>query len=551
MKRNALTVFARLFSLVGNFVFVLLLAVINGTIGNLCAISITVLGSIGVMKFLGVTISLSYSALMILIVTFGFLRGILRYIEQYFNHYIAFKLLYIIREKVFSALQVLCPAKLETKQKGTLISMITADIETLEVFYAHTLSPLMIAFLVMICTFFFSGFFLSFYIAFYLLCCQLLIGFVFPLIGNRLLNQKGAEYRQAFGTFSGYFLDCIKGTKNIVLFGKQEKSIQQIDTYSQKMNHLQQKVKSRNSLFLNGIALFLIILDVLFLLLGLALIQNTSLQAAQLIVALVLLLSGMGPFLALSNLPGSLNQTIASGNRILNLLEETPAVEEITEGQDFDFHSLQIKNLSFRYQDQRILSNLNLSVQEGEIIGIKGPSGCGKSTLLKLLLRFYDKDDGEILYNGQDIRKYRTSALKNNVCLVSQNTYLFEDTIRNNLLIAKENATDEEIFLALKKAAVLDLVMSLENKLDTIVKPGIFSLSAGEKQRIGLARAFLSSAKLILLDEVTSNVDSINEGIILQALKKNRDKTYILVSHRDSTMSICDHVYSFKEINHE
>ena len=281
------------------------------------------------------------------------------------------------------------------------------------------------------------------------------------------------------------------------------------------------------------------------LIVGIALVSADMLDLGAMLIGVVTIFGSFGPVLAVSALPGNLTQTFASGDRVLNLLSETPAVTPVENGKTFDYENLSVKDLSFAYESNTpVLKDVCMNAQKGEIIGIVGESGCGKSTFLKLLLRFWEKDRGEINYNGIDVDTIDSDNLLDNVTMVSQTTYLFDESIEENLRIAKPDATQEEIERACKMASVHDFIMTLPEGYKTQVGAMGDNLSAGEKQRIGLARAFLKGSELILLDEPTSNVDSINEGMILKSLAEQKSKkSIILVSHRESTMAIADRIY--------
>lgn len=546
-KRGGLKIVNKLLSLVGSLSYVILLAVINGSIGHAIGTFIPVLGALAVAKVIGADVAISYTWLFILIIGFGFLRGVLRYFEQYSNHYIAFRLLAKIRNIIFAKLRVLCPAKLESKQKGSIISMITADTETIEVFYAHTLSPVCIAASCSVAMCLFIGLNVNWYMALFALFAYLVIGVIMPIIGNKAVTAAGAEYRKRFTDFNGYFMDAIKGSKDIILHCREEEKKTSVNEYTEKLLSASKKLKDKSLNISVIINLTVTVLNFLMLLIGVYLVINCGLSAPLMMVGVVALMSSYGPVLAISRLPENLSQTFSSGDRLISLLEEEPVVKDVEGKNDFDFESLETKDLTFGYgADKQVLKGVNITANKGEIVGIMGSSGCGKSTLLKLLLRFWEKGDGKILYNGTDIDLINTESLKKNVVMVSQSTYLFDDTVKGNLRIAKQDATDDEIAEACKKAGIYDLIEKLSDGFDTKIGSGGVQLSAGEAQRIGIARAFLSDARLILLDEPTSNVDAINEGIILKSLVLNReDKCIILVSHRESTMSIVDRVYRF------
>ena len=536
-RRSGIKIMASLIVLLGSLAYVMVLAVLNGTLGFLLAMGVTLMGAIGIAKFIGESIALSYGMIIFLAIFCGAMRGILRYFEQYANHYIAFKLLAVLRDKIFSALRILCPAKLETKQKGSIIAMITSDIETLEVFYAHTISPICIAILVSLCVLLFVGNVSSWYLALVALLGYITIGIIIPLFASRKLKASGVTYRHEFASFNAYFLDSIKGIKDIILNNAGNKRSKEVNIRSNQLLSESKKMKHETT----KAAAFTEMCVSFFILLTLYVGLMLDLSLGKMIIGVVAVFGSFGPVIAISNLPGNLTQTFASGDRVLNLLKEEPQVREITNQNDFTFESLNIKNLSFAYDNKEVLSDICMSVKKGEIVGIVGESGCGKSTLLKLLLRFWQKQKGEILYNNIDIDNINTASLLNNVTMVSQTTYLFNESIEDNLRIAKQDATQDELIEACKKASVHDVIMKLPNGYQTIFED---NLSAGEKQRIGLARAFLSGSELILLDEPTSNVDSINEGMILKALKQHKhQKSMILVSHRESTMSIADKIY--------
>lgn len=545
LRRSGAKIMASLIALLGSLSYIMVLAVINGSVGFVCAMGVTVFGAVGVAKALGEAIALSYGWIIGLTIGCGVLRGLLRYFEQYSNHYIAFRLLAVLRDKIFGALRVLCPAKLESKQKGSIIAMITSDIETLEVFYAHTISPICIAVLVSVAVFLFVGFVSSWYHAFVALVGFLTIGIVVPLISSGKLKESGVKYRAEFASFSAYFLDSIKGIKDIVLNNAGEEREKEVNKRSDGLLKETKKMKHNITRAGSAIELTVSVFVLITLAVGILLVKNDMLSLGRMIIGTVTVFSSFGPVIAVGSLPGNLTQTFASGDRVLNLLAEKPAVEAVTNGKDFDYETLDVKDLSFSYDGQtEVLKDVKMHAEKGEIIGIVGESGCGKSTFLKLLLRFWERSGGEINYDDIDIDQINTDSLLKNVTMVSQSTYLFEETIEDNLRIAKPDATQEEIENACKMASVHDFIMTLPDGYKTQVGALGDNLSAGEKQRIGLARAFLRGSELILLDEPTSNVDSINEGIILKALKEQKNKkSIILVSHRESTMAIADRIY--------
>ncbi|MBQ8498141.1 MAG: ABC transporter ATP-binding protein [Clostridia bacterium] len=545
LRRGGAVIMANLILLLGSLAYIMILAVLNGSLGFLSAMGVTLFGALGVAKFFGEAIPLSYTALALLAVACGALRGLLRYFEQYSNHYIAFRLLATLRDKIFGALRELCPAKLESKQKGSIIAMITSDIETLEVFYAHTISPICIAVIVSALVAIFVGIVSSPILACVAVFAYLFIGIIVPMISSAKLKESGVNYRREFSAFNAYFLDSIKGVKDIVLNGAGAKREKEVNERSEVLLAETKKMKHNTTRAAAFTELSVSLSIILTLTVGIVLVHTDAITVGKMIIGVAAVFSSFGPVIAISALPGNLTQTFASGDRVLDLLAEKPVVTPVENGEKISYEELSVSDLSFSYDGEtEILKDIRMHAKKGEIVGIVGESGCGKSTFLKLLLRFWQKSGGSISYNGIDIDRIDSENLLDNVTMVSQVTYLFDETIEDNLRIAKQDATPEEMQTACRLASVHDFIMSLPDGYQTRVGALGDNLSAGEKQRIGLARAFLSGSELILLDEPTSNVDSINEGIILEALRRQKKKkSIILVSHRESTMAIADRIY--------
>lgn len=545
IRRSGAKIMASLVMLLGSLAYIMILAVINGSLGFVCAMGVTLFGAVGVAKVLGETIALSYGWIIALAIGCGVLRGLLRYLEQYSNHYIAFRLLAVLRDKIFGALRTLCPAKLESKKKGSIIAMITSDIETLEVFYAHTISPICIAVIVSLAVFIFVGNVSHWYIALAALVGYIIVGIVLPLVSSARLKASGVRYRAEFAAFNAFFLDSIKGIKDIVMNNAGESRKAEVDRRSDELLAETKKMKNDTARAFSATELTVSAIIIAALVIGIVLVNCGMLSIGRMIIGVTAVFGSFGPVIAVSALPGNLTQTFASGDRILDLLSEKPAVQPVENGSEFTFERLDVDDLSFSYDGEaQVLSDICMHAQKGEIIGIVGESGCGKSTFLKLLLRFWQKDDGSICYNGTDIDAISEPSLLENVTMVSQTTYLFDETIEDNLRIAKPGASQEEIDNACRMASIHDFIASLPEGYKARTGALGDDLSSGEKQRLGLARAFLRGSGLILLDEPTSNVDSINEGIILKALRQQkRSKSIILVSHRESTMAVADRVY--------
>ena len=540
MNRNGLKVMYKLIGLVLPLVHVMIAAITMGVIGFLTAIFIIVLGGVGLLNILGFATALSLKQVIIGIVICAVLRGILRYAEQGSNHYIAFKLLALIRHKVFIKLRKLAPAKLEGKDKGNLISIITTDTELLEVFYAHTISPIIIAFITSVIMTIFIGSY-NIFLGAIALVAYFIVGVIIPVWSSNQGDETGQQYRDELGDLNSYFLSSIRGINDIIQYGVGKERLDEINRRTDELETKQKFLLKQEGSNRAVTDTAILLCSMVMLFAGCILYNKGQVDFTQVIIPLIALMSSFGPVVAISNLSNNLFHTIAAGNRVLDLLEEEPAVEEVSGKETVEFADMKLENVSFAYDDEVILEDFNMEIKKNTIIGIYGKSGCGKSTLLKLLMRFWEVNNGAITIGGKNINEINTSDLRKMQSFVTQDTYLFNDTIANNIGIAKENATMEEIIAAAKKASIHDFIMSLPKGYDSKVGELGGNLSGGEKQRIGITRAFLHDAPMILLDEPTSNLDSLNEGIILKSLMESKEnKTIIIVSHRKSTMNIAD-----------
>ena len=539
MKRSGFNVMTRLVGLVKPLAGYMILAIFMGLIGHLCAAFITVFGGFAALNVLGIGTSMSLNVIFICLIVFALVRGFLRYAEQSCNHFIAFKLLALIRDKVFGALRRLCPAKLEGKDKGNLISIITSDIELLEVFYAHTISPICIAFLFCVIMVAFIG---AYHAALGVLAvaAYATVGAVIPLVTSKLSGNSGIRFRSKSGELSSFVLDSLRGLPETIQYGQGEKRMADMNAQTDELAHVEETMKrttGRNTAVTNTVIL---IFDLAMLFLSASLCGFEGC-----LITTLGLMSSFGPVVALAALGSTLQNTFAAGNRVLDILDESPVVEEVTGKPEIAFHGAVAENVTFAYDDETILDDFSVSIPENKIIGIVGRSGSGKSTLLKLFMRFWQVQQGKVTISRRNVDEISTSNLRDMESFVTQETHLFHDSIRNNLRIAKFDATDAEIIAACKKASVHDFIMSLPKGYDTEVGELGDTLSGGERQRLGLARAFLHDAPFMLLDEPTSNLDSLNEAVILKSLHEEcSGKTVVLVSHRKSTMGIADTVYS-------
>ena len=587
-RRSAIQIMGSLIGLVKPLLHIMLAAIILGTLGYLCAIFLTILaGQVIVHGLLtGVAgmivpvdnmwlVFTSVKTIITVMIVIAVLRGILHYVEQYCNHFIAFKLLAIIRHKVFAALRKLCPAKLEGRDKGNLISIITTDIELLEVFYAHTISPIAIATLTSIVMVIFIGRYhwLAGVLA---LAAYLIVGVAIPMWNGKRGSQKGMEFRTNFGELNSFVLDSLRGLDETIQYGQGEKRKEQMSERSKNLAGMQEDLSKMEGSQRSFTNMVILLASFGMLALTIWLYAKGAMGFEGILTCTIAMMGSFGPVVALSSLSNNLNQTLASGERVLSLLEETPLVEEIPgdeetsgdqgvnseENADYAFAGAEAENVTFAYKvngsegdregglghdNEVILDNYSLKLQPGKITGIHGASGSGKSTLLKLLMRFWDVQDGNVSVDGTDVRKIPTKHLRDMESYVTQETHLFHDSIANNIAIAKPGASREKIMEAAKKASIHDFIMTLPKGYDTEVGELGDTLSGGEKQRIGIARAFLHDAPMILMDEPTSNLDSLNEGIILKSLKESaKKKTVVLVSHRVSTMNVADVVYEME-----
>lgn len=566
-RRSAIQIMGSLIGLVKPLLHIMLAAIILGTLGYLCAIFLTILaGQVIVHGLLtgvaGMIVPVEkmwlvftpVKTIITVMIVIAVLRGILHYVEQYCNHFIAFKLLAIIRHKVFASLRKLCPAKLEGRDKGNLISIITTDIELLEVFYAHTISPIAIATLTSIIMVIFIGRY-HWLAGLLALAAYLIVGVAIPMWNGKRGSQKGMEFRTNFGELNSFVLDSLRGLDETIQYGQGEKRKEQMSERSKNLAGMQESLSKMEGSQRSFTNMVILLASFGMLALTIWLYAKGEMGFEGILTCTIAMMGSFGPVVALSSLSNNLNQTLASGERVLSLLEETPLVEEIpgdvetsgAESMEHGFTGAEAENVTFAYGEEVILDNYSLKLQPGKITGIHGASGSGKSTLLKLLMRFWDVQDGSVSVDGTDVRKIPTKHLRDMESYVTQETHLFHDSIANNIAIAKPGASREEIMEAAKKASIHDFIMTLPKGYDTEVGELGDTLSGGEKQRIGIARAFLHECPLILLDEPTSNLDSLNEGMILKSLKESaKKKTVVLVSHRVSTMNVADVVYEME-----
>ena len=543
-KRSNVSVMAQLIGLVKPLTGFMILAIAMGLIGHLCASFITIFGGYAVLGILGFSVPFSMTVAFVLMGVFALVRGGLRYAEQACNHFIAFKLLALIRDKVFKALRRLCPAKLEGRDKGNLISVITSDIELLEVFYAHTISPAAIALLfsVLLCLFIGSYHWLLGLVA---LAAYITVGLIVPVVVSKKSGDLGMKFRAKSGELSSFVLDSLRGLSETIQYGGGKRRLADMNEKTDQLSADEERMKKNTGQNVSITNTIILLFDLGMLLISALLYQNGAVGFDGVLIPVIAIMSSFGPVVALANLGSTLQNTFAAGNRVLDLLEESPVVEDVAGRPQVEFSEASADHVTFSYGEETILSDLSMDIPQNTVVGIVGKSGSGKSTLLKLFMRFWEVQRGEVRISGTPIDQINTANLRDLESFVTQDTHLFHDSIKNNLRIAKLDATQEELEEACKKASVHDFIMSLPKGYDTPVGELGDTLSGGERQRLGLARAFLHNAPFLLLDEPTSNLDSLNEAVILKSLGEQREgKTVLLVSHRQSTMRIADTVYS-------
>lgn len=554
-RRSDIEVMRSLIVLVKPLTGVMITGIVLGVAGFLCAIFLTIVGGIGVIKglsvfggdimFGGIALDevMTWNQIFVILIGLAVARGILHYGEQYCNHYIAFRILAIIRHKVFECLRRLCPAKLEGKNKGDLISIITGDIELLEVFFAHTISPIVIAFITSLIMVVFIGYqsMAAGVIAF---AGYTVVGVVLPIWNGKRSADAGMKLRNGVGELNGFVLDSMYGVDEILQYGQGDQQLYKMNEKSQSLAEDQENLSKfeGSQRAVTNIVIQLFSWGMLFTMIYLY--MESAATFSEVLISTLAMMSSFGPVVALASLSNSLNQTLACGERVLKLLEEVPQVEDVSGKEHTDFEGAKADDITFSYADEVILKNVTVDIKKGEVLGIHGASGSGKSTLLKLIMRFWDVKKGKMLISEKDIKDINTDDLRSMSSYVTQDTMLFRDTIANNIRISNLNAELAEVEAAAKKASIHDFIIRLPHGYETNVGELGSTLSDGEKQRVGLARAFIHDSNLLLLDEPTSNLDVLNEGIILKSLENEKTgKTMVLVSHRKSTLSLADRIY--------
>ena len=557
-RRSAPSIMWRMMGLVRPLAGWLVLAVALGSIGMLTAAFVPAFGAFGLMAALGHNaLGLGLVAVCAACAVCGIARGPLHYGEQLCNHYIAFRLLAHIRDLVFGALRQLAPAKLEGRGKGELVSLVTSDIELLEVFYAHTISPIVIA---LVCTAVFEGFLLAVSpeLAGIALVAYAVLGVLLPLVSAKACGTTGRQSREGAGKLGAFVLDSLRGASETIQFAGGADRSRALSELTEQVGAVDARLKRRQAASEAAADALILVANLVMLGRALQLVAAGTIDFAAAFVAVFTFVSSFGSVMAVSRLGASLQETLASGTRVLDLLDEQPQCAEVTDGQNVEFAGAAAEHVSFSYVGgagaddagqaagetaaSLILDDVTCTFAPGTMTCIMGRSGSGKSTLLKLLMRFWDPTAGTITVSGIDARRINTASLRSHEAYMTQDTHLFCGTVRENLLVARADATDAELLDACQSASLTALIDRLPQGLDTPVAELGDSLSGGERQRMGLARIFLNDAPFILLDEPTSALDALNEAAVMQAVDelKRRGKTIVLVSHRASTCAFAD-----------
>lgn len=523
----------------------MIFAVSFGLLGHVFA---TLIPGLGAYYFGNIYIGeiINLKTVLIILITLAILRSLFKYTEQLFNHYVAFKTLAIIRDLVFKSLRRLCPAKMDTKNKGQLISIITADIELLEVFYAHTISPVLIAFFHTL-IFFIILYKIHWKYALCLLVFHIVLGIIIPTLTQKIGERLGDNQRKNLSNLNLSILESLKGIKEVINFSMQDERMKEVDSLTRDLNRSSKKLSNNMGNNFATSSTIILIANIVFILVGARLYMAGEVNFLNLIFPIAIFISSFGPTSALASLGNNLVLTFACGKRVMSLLREAPAVDEVTNKNEVSYEKIDLTDVEFSYDDTELIKDFNLSSRLNQVVGLEGKSGCGKSTVLKLIMRFFDPIKGSISLNEINLKDINSRNLRDNISYVAQESHLFKGTIRENLLVANESATEIDLIEATKKANIYDFIMSLDYGFDTEIVKDKALLSTGQIQRLALARMFLRDSKLYILDEPTANIDAYNEGIILKSLYEEKDdKTIFISSHRKSTLRICDEVINMQ-----
>lgn len=537
----------QLVSLLKPLLPLMLLTIALGTLGYLAITAISFAGGMGVLQIAGIREYGSLKLLIYVILLAGVLRSVFRLSEQYCTHYIAFRLLAIIREKVFKQLRLLTENQLKEIRKGELMNIVTKDVELLEVFYAHTIAPVFI----WIATMLVYGAMLYSLHPLYALIGVIsywVIGYLIPVAVYRFGQRSAEVYRTKQGMLSSFLMDSLKGIKEIIIFGKKNHTLHSIDTYSHELNGTTKNLKRHEGLLkaLTDTMIYLTVFVQLFT--SVYFITEREADMGAVLLAMLVLFSSFGPSLALSQLSASLVHTSASAKRVLRLLNLKPDILYSGRKKLDQVETIRFEDVKFGYENGRELyRHVNLTFHKGEITAIRGANGTGKSTLISLLLQNLRPLEGNVYINDEPAMCYSHESLRQNIGLVTASTTVFTDTLRNNLTLYQKGYTDEQIKQACFKAGLSEYVESLPKGLDTFMEEYAANMSSGQVQRIALARMFLKDSPIFILDEPTSNLDALNEKAVLATIKRHAaDKVVLLISHNEDVWELADQVYKIE-----
>lgn len=549
-RMSAFSILKRLFAFTKQVRAEMIQCVAGGIAGGLAKIGIyTCAGMLlAIAAGLAPGRPIAFPAVMIVICTI--LIPVTYYYELFKGHDVAYHLLAILRTEMFGEIQRLSPAKLTGERKGDIISTLMADVDTLEIFFAHMIAPIATA---VVCTVF-SLTFIALKapsLALIVIPLYAYVGLISPVLIAKAGRGKGRQYRRDLGDLKSYILDSLRGLKEVLIFRNGKERLDNIDERGRRMNRLQLGISRQNALLMSVPSFIIQLSRILAFAVCGALVVKRGLSAYNAVVLMLMVPATFDPLTQLSTSTTGLIQTFGAAERVFALIDEPAQVEdsgtlEFPEKID----TISFEHVSFAYPGTniKVLDDFSFSVRGGENVGIMGESGCGKTTMMHLLLRFYDPDEGAVKVNGIDIRRFTLSALRRRISMMEQDTFLFNDSLKNNIKLGKPDATDEEVEAAARRASIHDLIMSLPEKYETMAGELGGRLSGGEKQRIGIARTLLKDSDLLLFDEPTSSLDILNEKGLLKTIDENfSDKTVVMISHRSSTLGACSRVCRIRD----
>lgn len=540
--KDSLRLVARLINFMKKLLPVILLAVFFAVFGFLITVYIPAkIISLGFDAVNGEKLKIIS---LIILVVLAISRGLFRYGEHYFGHYVAFKVLADFRREIFSKLRRLAPSKLDSQDSGALLKLIGEDVEALEVFFAHTLSPITTGTIVSIIL-------IIYYLQYNILLALIAIIVYFTLaviIPNVFSNKlkPHLEVQQKYRkSYTSYFLESLRGMKDLLQLGVEKERFKNLERESKIVNKKERNVAKLNFLQFSYSFLTIGFGVLAFAFVDFILVNKNVISVKDAVITLVVFSSSFAPFLELSRLPLGLGRALQAAKQTFSLLDENEPVGNDGSKEIEKINEIKFENVDFSYpkRDKMIFENLNLLFEDEKIVGLVGESGSGKSTLMKMVMKWYIAKSGKISLNEEDILGIDSRKLQEKIAYIPQFPQIFSQTIRENLVLGNDEITDEEIFEIAEKCRLKDVILSTENGLDTKINSEKIIFSSGEMQRLELMRALLKRADVYIFDEPTSNLDTLNESIILNLIKENCKGMVFLISHRMSTVSFSDVVY--------